>query len=190
MSKRNVRALQAIALCAIIGVSYIQISRLISYFSVVHYWISVSASWWGKSCVQSFKALDAARPSAPYVTDFVRLFPEAIVTNRFFSRAGQPPGFNVEVDLYERYELLMQLPVLFDPTEDNVIGYGEPRFHILEISSQKGRDTSFNRAGDRRFGSAEWQKIVEKGGDFNAIGYTMITDQPVPGVRGRSKVLK
>ena len=131
-----------------------------------------------------FAALDAAKPSAPLVVEFVRLFPAAEVNYRYFTSTGEP-GFDVGVDLHERYELTMQLPVRFDPKGHTVVGYGEPRFYLVEAASQKGRATSYNPAGGRDFGPADWQKIVESGGDFAAIGYTMITNQPVAGFRVR-----
>jgi|GEM_PF-1878552 len=134
---------------------------------------------------QYFSALDAARPSAPYVSDFVRLFPAAQVNYRYFTGTGEP-GFNVSVDLYERYEIGMQLPVRFDSSRRNVVGYGEPRFHIGEASSVKGRETWYKPPGGRSFGSEEWKKIVDSGGDFGAIGYAMITNQPVAGFKDRN----
>jgi hypothetical protein len=131
-----------------------------------------------------FSALDAARPSAPYLSDIVRLFPEAEVNYRYFGARGEP-GFNVAVDLYERYQLKMRLPVRFDSSRRTVIGYGEPKFYLLEVAKQKGRETSYNPEGGREFGPAEWKKIVESRGDFGAIGYTMITNKPVPGFKDR-----
>lgn len=133
---------------------------------------------------ERFRALDAARPSAPYVADFLRLFPEAEVNYSYFA-ANDVPGYIVSVDLYERYEFEMRLPVLFDASRRNVIGYGESKFDLLEVASQKGRSTSYNPAGGRRFGSAEWKSIVERGGDFRAIGYAMITNQPEAGFKDR-----
>ena len=44
------------------------------------------------------KALDAARPSAPYLSDFVRLFPSAEVNYRTFG-GSYGPGFDVGVGL-------------------------------------------------------------------------------------------
>lgn len=131
-----------------------------------------------------FAALDAAKPSAPLVVEFVRLFPAAEVNYRYFTSTGEP-GFDVGVDLHERYELTMQLPVRFDPEGRSVVGYGEPIFYLVEVASQKGRETSYNPAGERRFGSADWRKIVESRGDFSAIGYTMVTNRPVPGFAQR-----
>ena len=131
-----------------------------------------------------FAALDAAKPSAPLVVEFVRLFPAAQVSYRYFTSTGEP-GFDVGVDLHERYELTMQLPVRFDPEGHTVVGYGEPKFYLSEAARQKGRATSYNPTGGRDFGSADWQKIVESGGDFAAIGYAMTTNQPVAGFRDR-----
>lgn len=135
----------------------------------------------------SHRALDAARPSAPYVSDFVRLFPKAEVRYRSFTGGL---GFDLTVDLFDRYEFTMQLPVVFDASRSKVIGYGEPRFTLMEAASVKRNksgiaETTLNPAGERRFGSSEWQKIVNAGGDFAAIGYTMLTNRPVPGFNGR-----
>ncbi len=135
----------------------------------------------------SFTALDAARSSVPYVSEFLRLFPKAEVRYRSFTGGL---GFDVSVDLYERYELTMQLPAAFDSSRSKVIDYGEPRFTLWEAASVKRNksgiaETTLNPAGERRFGSADWRKIVEAGGDFGAIGYAMLTNQPVQGFRGR-----
>jgi len=135
----------------------------------------------------SHSALDAARPSAPYISDFVRLFPAAEVRYRSFSGGL---GFDVTVDLFERYEFTMQLPVVLDSSRSKVIGYGEPRFTLWEAASVKRNksgiaETTLNPAGERRFGSTEWPKIVEAGGDFSAIGYAMLTNRPVPDFSGR-----
>lgn len=128
-------------------------------------------------------ALDAARISAPYLTNFVRLFPEAEVLYRNF---GGGFGYSVSVDLHGRYEVWMQLPVIFDtPSRESVIGYGVPSFGISEFErvllNKSGQlETWFKKEGQRGFGSVEWQKIVEANGDFDAIGYRMITNQPIP----------
>jgi len=133
-------------------------------------------------------ALDAARPSAPYLSDFVRLFPLAEVKYRNF---GGGIGFDVEVDLHERYEFQMQLPVKFDSSRRSVTGYGEPRFCLREIVRVETREnrtgvSSYNPASERKFGSAEWKKIVESGGDFGVIGYPMITNRSVRDFKDRN----
>jgi hypothetical protein len=135
-----------------------------------------------------FATLDAARDSAPFVSDFLRLYPRARVSYVYF--AGPEPGYNLEADLFERYELLMQLPVEFDSSGKKVTGYGEPKFYLHEVESVErladGRSsTSYRGSSQRVFGSAEWRKIVDAGGDFRAVGYTMTKDQPVPGFKDR-----
>ena len=131
-----------------------------------------------------FSALDAARPSAPYVSEFLRLFPRAEVKYRYFTGTGEP-GFHVDVDLHERYELGMQLPVRFDSSRRNVIGYGEPQFYLWEATNVVRRQTWRDPAGGRTFGSEDWRKIFASGGDFGVIGYAMKTNQPVAGFKDR-----
>jgi hypothetical protein len=143
----------------------------------------------GQKGKERFASLDAVRDSAPYVPEFVRLFPGAEVNYRYFSSNDQP-GFDVGVDLYERYELRMQLAVRFDAERRSVVGYGEPQFAIWEAATiTRGpsgiAQESYNPAGERHFGSAEWRTLVEHGGDFAAIGYTMVTNQPVVGFAHR-----
>ncbi len=131
-----------------------------------------------------FAGLDAARSSAPYVGDFVRLFPDAQVNSPMscYSGAKEPqPGFNLVAILHERYELTMQLPVDFDADGRTVVGYGEPAFYLVEARSVEGRSVSYTSSGERHFGSAEWRQIVAADGDFGAIGYRMVKDRPVPG---------
>lgn len=136
-----------------------------------------------------FAALDAVRDSAPYVSEFVRLFPTAEVSYRYFTSTDEP-GFDVGVDLHERYEFRMQLPVRFDSERSKVIGYGDPQFSIWEAASvTRGPSgiagTTLNPAGERHFGSAEWRTLVEHSGDFTAIGYVILTNQSVAGFRDR-----
>ena len=136
-----------------------------------------------------FAALDAARDTAPYVSNLVRLFPGAEVNYRYFTNTDEP-GFDVGVDLHERYEFRMQLPVRFDSERLKVVGYGEPKFVLWEAASvTRGPSgiagTTLNPAGERQFGSAEWRTIVEHDGDFTSIGYKMTTNQPVAGFAHR-----
>jgi hypothetical protein len=143
----------------------------------------------GQKGKERFAALDAVRASAPYVSKFLLLFPNAEVNYRYSNRTDEP-GFDVGVDLYERYEFRMRLPVRFDSERRTAIGYGEPRFVIWEAASVT-RDpsgiagTTYNPTGERHFGSTEWRTLVERHGDFSAIGYIMRTNQAVAGFRDR-----
>jgi hypothetical protein len=129
-----------------------------------------------------FSGLDAARPSAPYVSDFVRLFPDAQVHYRYFT-AGREPGFDVMAILYERYDLTMQLPAIFDFSGRKVVGYGPPAFYLNEAEKVEGRSISYKSSQKGSLGAPEWQKIVAAGGDFEAIGYKLTKDRPVLGFR-------
>jgi hypothetical protein len=143
----------------------------------------------GQKGKERFAALNAVRASAPYISEFLRLFPNAKVNYRYFANPDEP-GFDVGVDLYDRYEFRMQLPVRFDSERPSVVGYGEPRFVIWEAASvTRGpsgiAETAPKSDGERHFGSAEWRTLAAHGGDFSAIGYVMHTNQPVAGFRDR-----
>lgn len=129
-----------------------------------------------------FAALDVVKQSAPFVAEFVRLFPAAKVSYRYFTSTPEP-GFDLEVDLHDRYELTMQLPVHFNADGRKVVGYGEPSFYLREVGRQEGRQTWYT--GDWKFGPKEWSKIVDGGGDFSVIGCAMKTNQPVAGFMQR-----
>ena len=154
----------------------------------VVYGVAVLALWAWTVMVEAprgwryFAALDAARSEAAYVSDFVRLFPGTEVRYRYFTPRREP-GYDLHVALYERYELTMQLPVTFDRSGGEVVGYGESRFYLWEVSSVRGHNISYNPTRGREFGSAEWREIINRDGDFAAIGYRLIKDQPVPGLK-------
>jgi hypothetical protein len=152
---------------------------------VTEYWtLLLQESEKGK---ERFKALDHARTSAPCLQDFLRLFPEAEVNYSYWGGSSEP-GYVAEVDLHGRYEFELRLPVRFDSSRRSIIGCGEPTFCLRELAMQAGRERSYNQASDRQFGTAEWRKIVESGGNFQAIGYSMVTDQPAPGYRDRKQL--
>jgi hypothetical protein len=137
-----------------------------------------------------FAGLADAQKSAPDVVEFVRLFPAAKVNFRYFTDTGVP-GFDVSADLYGRYEFQMQLPVVFDSAGRNVVGYGEPRFYLNEVSGVLRPKVgvpgiSYDPLGHRQFGADDWKKIVISGGDFRTIGYLMKSNQPVEGFRVRT----
>ncbi len=143
----------------------------------------------GQKGKERFAALDVVRASAPYVLEFLSLFPNAEVNYRYFASPDEP-GFDVGVDLYDRYEFRMQLPVRFDSDRRGVVGYGEPRFVIWEAARvTRGpsgtAQTTLNSAGERHFGPAEWRTLVAHGGNFSVIGYVMSTNQPIAGFRDR-----
>ena len=64
-------------------------------------------------------------------------------------------------------------------------GMAHPAFYLWEVS-KASRCAAYPtiRTRGREFGSAERRKIVASGGDFAAIGYEMVKDQPVAGLDG------
>jgi hypothetical protein len=134
----------------------------------------------GKAFIE---ALGAAQPTAPILIDFRRLFPGAKEKMSYFA-ANDEPGFDVEVYLYNRYQLTMKLPVNFDVSQTRVVGFGEPAFYLNEVSKvhiTEGRaiGMSFDPSGALKFGPGKWRVLVENNGDFNAIGYSMKTNSPI-----------
>jgi hypothetical protein len=78
-----------------------------------------------------------------------------------------------------RYQLTMQVPV---DIESRTKGHatGEPRFYLNEVSAvdiSSGRVmASFSRS--ITFGPAEWNRVLESGGDFSTIGFIVKTGPP------------
>lgn len=144
----------------------------------------------GKRTRAMVAALDSVRPTAPYLSSFVRIYPNAEVTYRFYS-TNHTLGFIAHVDLHGRYELELRLQPEFDKSYKKVVAYGEPRFQLIEIEKQEGSGRSYvGGATQRVFGAAEWQTILDHGGDFGVIGYFMITNRPAPGYMSYPKSAK
>jgi hypothetical protein len=137
-------------------------------------------------------ALADATNSIPYAIDFVRLFRTSASFFSCYTGVVGPSILNMQSDFYDRYELTMQIPVTLDDTRRKVISFGEPQFTLLEIS-QVGKNAngqmhvSFSAEGLRRFGASEWNRIVDAGGDFSAIGCRFTTNRPVFGFNGRNQ---
>jgi len=147
-------------------------------------------------------ALDNATHSIPCVVEFARLFPRSAGGFSYYIGGAGPTSFYMHADLYERYELTMVVRgIIFDATRRNVTGFSDPEFELLEAAELKqirkvgtfGSPTnlvavtnwsvSYNPKGQLRFGGMEWKRIEAAHGDFSVIGYTFITNRPLPGFR-------
>jgi len=130
-------------------------------------------------------ALADATHSIPYAAEFARLFPGNASWFSYYIGGAGPSSLNMEIYLFDRYQFRMGTLVTFDQARRKVIDFGEPKFDLREISNV-GRaangnlSINFNMEAFRRFGASEWKQIVDAGGDFSAIGYTFITNSPVP----------
>jgi hypothetical protein len=147
-------------------------------------------------------ALDNATNSIPCAVEFARLFPRSASGFSYYIGGAGPTSFYMHADLYERYELTMVVRrIIFDATRRKVTGFSEPEFDLREVAGLKqitktgtfGSPTNFvtvtnwsvsyNPKGQLRFGEREWKAIVAAHGDFPVIGYTFITNSPVPSFR-------
>lgn len=143
-------------------------------------------------------ALAEATNAIPYATDFARLFPGAASYLSYYTGLAGSSSLVMENLLFDRYQLIMKIPVTFDTSRRKVSTFGEPEFLLLEFSQvtierRVGRDPDGNsvtaenlrpgKSGDRslRFGAVEWKKVVEAAGDFSVIGFTVLTNSPAPG---------
>jgi len=137
-------------------------------------------------------ALADATNSIPYAADFVRLFPGAKSFLSYYTGVAGPSSLNTEIYLFDRYQLVMKIPVTFNQERDKIRGFGDPEFRLLEIL-KIGRAPNGNlsiqyvAAGQRSFGAGDWKRVVAAGGNFSAIGYTCITNSPVPGLADLGK---
>lgn len=83
--------------------------------------------------------------------------------------------------IHGRYVLDMRLPVKDDGEGKMVQALGDITFMILEVSEVSGRNIRYS-GHQLRFGIRQWEKLVESGFDFSAIGYEMLTNSPVAGL--------
>jgi hypothetical protein len=143
-------------------------------------------------------ALADATNGIPCATDFARLFPGAASYLSYYIGLAGPSSLVMENLLFDRYQLIMKVPVTFDASRRKVSTFGEPEFLLLEIwqvtvERRVGRGPDGNpvtvenlrpgRSGDRslRFGAVEWKKVVAARGDFSVIGFAVLTNSPAPG---------
>jgi hypothetical protein len=143
-------------------------------------------------------ALASATNSIPYAAEFARLFPGAFASFSYYTGVVGATTFNMEALLFDRYTLLMKVPVTFEEGRRKVKGFGDPEFLMREISSVKkirkvgvGPDgkpvasenlaVGLNGDAQRRFGADEWKKVVEAKGDFSVIEFPLTTNSPAPG---------
>jgi hypothetical protein len=138
---------------------------------------------------QRHATLDASdRTKIPHLKDFLTLYPNSVVSYVSFAGADFP-SLSVTTTLYDRYEFNMRVPVTYSGDNARIVGYGEPRCHLLEIDSVSPRDDKAGgielggtSGGDlqKHFGISEWRTLVESNGDFSVLGYKIQKGKPVP----------
>lgn len=77
----------------------------------------------------------------------------------------------------------MQMGVEFSPSQRQIVSFNEPNFWLLELKSHiqmQNGGTKISYTGKQlNFGAKEWQSVVNSNGKFDALGYIMVTNQPV-----------
>ena len=133
--------------------------------------------------------LDAVeRTEIPHLKDFLALYPDSVVRYLSFADADFP-SLSVNTTLHGRYQFNLRVPVRYSEDSSKIVGYGEPRCHLLEIDSVTPRDDGVGEtelhgtsggALQEHFDLKDWNKLVEAKGDFSTLGFKLEVDKPVP----------
>ena len=131
------------------------------------------------------RVVASGRATMVPVQQFERLHPGASHFVSYLTGTHGTPTWNSVAGLYGRYELTMQVPVRLNAMRNGVASYGQPVFALAEVRSvtpgAAGALDVTHGGVDATFGPAEWQKVVDRGGDFGALGLSLQMNQPVPG---------
>ena len=121
----------------------------------------------------------------PETLEIEELFGES---DHFITHYGMEEGpliWNTEVFFYGRYSLTMQVSVQLNGRYGEIVRVlDEPKFYFHEVGSINITERGLvgaKIAVDKRFGQAEWKKLVAAKGDFSAIGISVHRDRAVEG---------
>lgn len=125
-------------------------------------------------------ALANGRREIDIVKKFEGLFPDSRHFISYYSGTKGDPRWNSKIGLHGRYILTLQFDIQFDPTRTHPERSSEPIYYLVEIDRIESDGHSYT---DRqiRFDHAEWQHLLESGGDFGVIGYPMEHSRPLEG---------
>ncbi|MDA7951518.1 MAG: hypothetical protein MPJ24_08525 [Pirellulaceae bacterium] len=120
------------------------------------------------------------------VKDFKNISGENEVTNRisYYDGYGGSPTWNSKTKLHGRYIFTMRFPITINRWTKEFVRSGDPGFYIHEVIevefSKPDKYASRTRYGKQFiFSMDEWNKLVEKNGDFSEINIDLITDSPI-----------
>jgi len=130
------------------------------------------------------------------LTQFVELYPDAVVQMDFFAQVqydNTPNELRAHALIEERYELSFHLKIRWDYNTRAIKKFGEPSFKLREYESIKWHITpdgqtildsgKFNWRSERTFGTEEWTKLDKSHGDFSALGITLTRASPIGGLK-------
>lgn len=133
---------------------------------------------------QREQQIENGRKAIPYAAQFRELYPQAW---QDITKSYGRPAFYSEVGLHGRYSLQMKVPVQVGTDGVTVVSYDKPEFYLHEVESIEalgdGRiqiNSAKDSARHLRFGPNEWERVVTAKGDCSVLGYSMVTNQPLP----------
>lgn len=124
----------------------------------------------------------SARAVLPIAVQMEEVFPIADHFITHFGFDSGPKMWNTEVFFGGRYTLTMQVDVEIDYKAKTITKVvGEPKFYLHEVQNIQilpdGRaSSSYNSRNEKRFGSAEWEKIRQANGELSTLGLTANTE--------------
>ncbi len=133
----------------------------------------------------SSKAIEDGRTAIPYARQFHDLFPAAEASFSYFTGEMGPPTWTSKVGLHGRYVLTLKVEVTFNAARTRIVRYGEPVFHLVEVTRIVPAGPDHNAAilygSQISFGRKEWSRLVERQGDLAVLGMAILKDRPVDG---------
>ena len=113
-------------------------------------------------------------------SDFDALFPGSHHFISYYSGNKGQPTWNSRIGLHGRYVLTARFHVRFDSNRIHPTRSGEVRFHLTELADIREHGNGYT-SRQIRFGMPEWERLLESDGDFEVVGYPMITNEPLEG---------
>lgn len=125
--------------------------------------------------------LASARRSVAFAREFDHLFSGGHAT------AGEGRfgwEYDFQVGLYGRYVVEGRVPLTVDTNTMTVVSSGPPVIYVREIDriiapSDGGGSATFT-TNQAQLDAIEWERLIDSHGDFSVVGYTMITNTPLP----------
>jgi hypothetical protein len=125
--------------------------------------------------------LASARQSVAFAREFDQLFSGGH-TSAGEGRFGWVYDF--EVGLYGRYVIQSRVPLTVETNTMTVVTSGPPVIYVREIARiiapPDGGGSATFTTNQAQLGAAEWRKLIKSRGDFTVVGYTMVTNMPLP----------
>jgi hypothetical protein len=131
-------------------------------------------------------AVESGRPSILYVRQFEQTFPDSSHSISYFTGTHGRTSWRSEALVHGRYTVTMQMPLRLNLLRNRVVSVEEPRFWLVETESvsadAEGGTVIQHGPTQVTFGRAEWQRVVDGGGDLSQLGIRVDRDRPVAGL--------